>query len=229
MKSVGVIGGLGPETTSEFYLKVIFQCQRQNSLQRPLIVISSVPLLFEIERDLIEHNTGKERYIPFLVDEAKRLEKSGVDFIVMPCNSLHVFIEDIRQAVNIPVLSIVEETVTYLLENKMSKVGLISTSATIANSVYETKLLENNIAFETPNDLQKAKMDKIIQRLVEGQHLNSDRDLIMQVVDDLVKSGVDGVALACTDLQLLLPKSDAVHIFDTMDVLAQATTKHILS
>jgi aspartate/glutamate racemase len=81
----------------------------------------------------------------------------------------------------------------------------------------------------TPDDLQKAKMDKIIQRLVAGQHLNSDRDLIMQVVDDLIKSDVDGVALACTDLQLLLPKSDRVHIFDTMEVLAQATTKKILS
>lgn len=229
MKSVGVIGGLGPETTSEFYLKVIFQCQKQNSTQRPLIVISSVPLLFEIERDLIEHNKGKERYIPFLVGEAKRLEKSGVDFIVMPCNSLHVFIEDIRQAVNIPVLSIVEETVSYLRQNNMKKVGLISTSATIANNVYETKLQENNIAFSTPNELQKAKMDKVIQRLVEGQHLNSDRELIMEVVDNLAKSGVDGVALACTDLQLLLPRSDGVHIFDTMDVLAKATAKNILS
>jgi aspartate/glutamate racemase len=61
MKSVGVIGGLGPETTSEFYLEVIFQCQSQNDKQRPLIVISSVPLLFEIERDLIDifHSSHK--------------------------------------------------------------------------------------------------------------------------------------------------------------------------
>ena len=229
MKSVGVIGGLGPETTSEFYLEVIFQCQKQNNIQRPLIVISSVPLLFEIEKNLIEHNQGKEQYIPFLVAEAQRLEKSGVDFIVMPCNSLHVFIEDIRKAVKIPVLSIVEETVAYLRQNKMEKVGLISTSATIANSVYETELQKNKIVFAVPNDLQKAKIDKIIQRLVGGQHLNSDREFIMEVVDDLAKSGVDGVALACTDLQLLLPKSYNVHIFDTMSVLARATTNQILA
>jgi aspartate racemase len=229
MKSVGIIGGLGPETTSEFYLKVIFQCQKQNTTQRPSVVIASVPLLFEIERDLIAFNRGKERYIPFLVNEAKRLEKSDVDFIVMPCNSLHVFIDEIRNAVNIPVLSIVEETIDYLNENKMKKVGLISTSATIANNVYENELKESNIGFVTPDDLQKAKMDKIIQRLVEGQHLNSDRELVLEVVEDLVKKDVDGVALACTDLQLLLPSSDKVHIFDTMDVLAQATVKTILT
>ena len=229
MKSVGIIGGVGPETTSEFYLKVIFQCQKLNTVQRPSVVIASVPLLFEVERDLIAFNKGKERYIPFLTNEARRLEKSGVDFIVMPCNSLHVFINEIRDAVNVPVLSIVEETIQYLKDKKIDNIGLISTSATVTNSVYEEQLVKNNLDFVVPNDLQKAQMDKIIQRLVEGQHLNSDRDLILKVVDDLVDAGVDGVALACTDLQLLLPKSDKVHIFDTMNVLAQATVKTILS
>jgi len=229
MKSVGVIGGVGPETTSEFYLKVIFECQKKNTVQRPSVVIASVPLLFEIERDLIVFNKGKERYIPFLVNEARRLEKAGVDFIVMPCNSLHVFINEIRDAVNIPVLSIVEETINYLKAENINNVGLISTSATIANNVYEDKLKEGNINFVTPDDLQRKQMDKIIQRLVEGHHLNSDRELIIKVIDDLVSRGVDGVALACTDLQLLLPSSDKVRVFDTMGILAQATVKNILS
>lgn len=229
MKSVGVIGGLGPETTAEFYLEVIFQCQKQNDTQRPLIVISSVPLLFEIERDLIATNTGKERYIPFLVEEAKRLEKTGVDFLVMPCNSLHVFIEEMRQAVNIPVLSIVEETVSYLNQHNFRKVGLISTSATVANNVYETKFAENNITFVTPNDLQRAKLDKIIQQLIEGRQMNQYREVILAVVKELAAQGVDCVALACTDLQLLLPSSNEVVIFDTMKVLAESTVRMILA
>ena len=229
MKSVGVIGGLGPETTAEFYLEVIFQCQKKNEKQRPLVVVSSVPLLFEIERDLIATNTGKERYIPFLIKEAKRLEKSGVDVLVMPCNSLHVFIDEIRGAVNIPVLSIVEETIKYLKDKNFNKVGLISTSATVANNVYEAKLKENDIDFVAPNDLQRAKMDKIIQRLIEGQHLNQDRELILEVVKELSSQKVDCVALACTDLQLLLPSSDETVIFDTMKVLAESTVNNILS
>lgn len=227
MKSVGVIGGLGPETTAEFYLEVIFGCQKSSLSQRPLVVVSSVPLLFEIERDLIESNTGIVRYIPFLVAEAQRLEKSGVDFLVMPCNSLHVFIDVIRKAVNIPMLSIVEETITYLKNNGLSKVGLISTSATVANNVYETKLLEARIDFVTPDDLQKAKMDKIIQRLIEGRHLNKDREDILEVAHNLVDQDVDCIALACTDLQLLLPSSEKVPIFDTMKILADATVREI--
>lgn len=228
MKSVGVIGGLGPETTSEFYLEVIFQCQKRNQQQRPSIVISSVPLLFEIEKDLIESNTGKERYVPFLVNEARRLEKSGVDFLVMPCNSLHVFINEIRESVSIPVLSIVEETIGYLKKHNYKNVGLISTSATIANNVYESQLSNEGINFATPDDLQRAKMDKIIQRLINGQHLNRDRELILEVVNNLSNQGVDCVALACTDLQLLLPNSNKVPIFDTMKVLAESTVEAIL-
>lgn len=229
MKSVGVIGGLGPETTAEFYLEVIFRCQKLNTIQRPSIVISSVPLLFQIERDLLSSNSGKERYIPFLVAEAQRLQKSGVDFIVMPCNSLHVFINQIRAAVDVPVLSIVEETAVYLEASNYKKVGLISTSATVANNVYEEKLQEKGIAYLTPDPLQKSKMDKIIQRLIEGQHLNSDREEIIQVANQLADQEVDCITLACTDLQLLLPSSQRVPIFDTMKVLADATVREILA
>ena len=96
MKTVGIIGGLGPETTSEFYLDIVFSCQKKDRTARPPILISSVPMPYQIEEDAIEKNIGIERISPFLLTEAKRLEKAGADFIVMPCNSLHVFIEEIR-------------------------------------------------------------------------------------------------------------------------------------
>jgi aspartate racemase len=228
MKSVGVIGGLGPETTANFYLEVIFRCQQLNKNQRPSVVIGSVPLLFEIERDLIAQNTGIERYIPFLQDEAKKLEKSGVDFLVMPCNSLHVFIEEIRAAVSIPVLSIVEETIKYLNNKDIKKVGLISTSATIENKIYESKLSESEIKYVTPSDDQRSRIDAIIQRLVNGEHLEEDRKFLIDTANNISEHDVSCVALACTDLQLLNPQSDRVEIFDTMKVLADSTVAQIL-
>lgn len=152
MKTIGIIGGLGPETTSEFYLDIIFSCQKKSKTARPGVIISSVPLPYEIEEDLITKNKGSERYIPFLVNEAKRLEKAGADFIVMPCNSLHIFIKEIRNAVSIPVLSIVEETVKFLKKNNFHKVGIVSTSATIENKLYENAFEVESIGYETPND-----------------------------------------------------------------------------
>ena len=228
MKAVGIIGGLGPETTAQFYLEVIFRCQKLNTQQRPSVLIGSVPLSFEIERDLILRNEGIDRYIPFLVDQARQLEKSGVDFLVMPCNSLHVFIDEIRKAVGIPVLSIVEETVKYLEKNQLKKIGLISTSTTLSCKVYESKLDKAGIEFINPSRLARREIDGIIERLVSGDHRKEDKEYLVNIADSLAAQGARTVALACTDLQLLNPISRSVEIFDTMKVLADSTVDHIL-
>src|SRR3989338_6037155 len=152
MKTVGIIGGLGPETTSEFYLDIVFSCQKKERIARPPIIISNVPLPYQIEEDAIAKNIGIERCLPFLTQEAKRLEKAGADFIVMPCNSLHVFIEEIRKSVSVPVLSIIEETVKFLQNNSFHKIGIVSTSATIKNKLYENAFKQNDIEYETPDD-----------------------------------------------------------------------------
>ncbi len=228
MKTVGIIGGLGPETTSEFYLDLIFSCQKKNMVARPSIVISSVPLPYKIEEDAIVNNTGIERCLPFLIEEASRLEKAKVDFIVMPCNSLHLFIEDIRKSVSVPVLSIVEETVKFLQKNNFNNVGIVSTSATIKNKLYENAFDLNNIKYETPDNFQQAKMGKFILNLVTGQQNNKDREELISIIDDFTHKDVVCVVLACTDLQLLIPKHPDLKIFDTMKILSDATIDEIL-
>lgn len=228
MKTVGIIGGLGPETTSEFYLDLIFSCQKKERTHRPSVLIASVPLPYAIEEDAISKNVGIERCLPFLISEAKRLEKSGADFIVMPCNSLHVFIEEIRTSVKIPVLSIVEETVKFLKRNRFQKVGIISTSATIKNRLYENAFKINKISYETPDDFQQAKMGKFILNLVTGQQNNRDREELIKIINNFEKEEVDCVVLACTDLQLLIPKHPTLKIFDTMKIFAEATVEKIL-
>jgi aspartate racemase len=228
MKTVGIIGGFGPETTSEFYINVFFSCQKKNDKVKPGIIISSVPLPYQIETDLIVSNKDSERYIPFLITEAKRLEKAGADFIVMPCNSLHTFIEEIRASVKVPVLSIIEETVKYLKKNNYKTVGIISTSTTIQNKLYETAFEKSKINYEIPNDSQQEKMGKFILNLVRGQQKKGDREELIKIIDDFEKKGVDCVALACTDLQLLTPRHPRLKIIDTMKILVDATVKEIL-
>jgi aspartate racemase len=76
----------------------------------------------------------------------------------MPCNSLHVFIQEIRDAVNLQVLSIIEETVKFFQKNNFNKVGIISTSATIENKLYENAFEKAGIKYEIPDDFQQAKM-----------------------------------------------------------------------
>ena len=229
MKTVGIIGGLGPETTSEFYLDLVFSCYKKNKEARPGIIIASVPLPYEIEEDLITKNVGSQRYIPFLTNEALRLQNAGADFIVMPCNSLHVFIEQIRAAVKIPVISIIEETVKFLQLKKLNTVGIVSTSATIENKLYETAFKKVGINYVTPDAFQQAKMGKFILNLVTGKQKNNDREEFIQIISSFENKNVDCVILACTDLQLLIPKHEHLKIIDTMKILADATVEAILN
>ena len=228
MKTVGIIGGLGPETTSEFYLELIFSCQKLNRVNRPPILIYSVPLPYDIEEDAIARGKGEERCVPFISEAAKKLEKAGADFLVMPCNSLHAFIEDIRSVVKIPVLSIVEETTKFLKKENISEVGIISTSITLNKKLYENSFKANGIKQITLDDFQQAKIGKMIHNLVSNRHDNKDREELIKVINDFETKGIDHVILACTDLQLLIPHHPRLKIYDTMKIFAEATVQEIL-
>jgi len=227
MKTVGIIGGVGPETTAEFYLELIFGCYEKNKVNRPPILIWNIPLEYKIEEDLLTKSEGEERYIPYLVEAAKFLEKGGADFLVMPCNSLHIFIDEIRNAVKIPVLSIVEETSKFLKAKNISEVGILATSTTVKQGIYEKTLNQNGIKQVLPDDFEQAKIGKVINNIVLNRHANRDRSEFMKIVDNMSKK-VENIILACTDLQLLIPSTDNVKIFDTMKIFADATVDNIL-
>lgn len=228
MKTVGIIGGLGPETTSEFYLEIVFGSYQKNKENRPPILIWNVPLKYEIEEDLLTKATGEERYIPYLVNAAKRLEKGGADFLVMPCNSLHIFIKEIRNSVKIPVLSIIEETAKFLKNHKILKVGILATSSCLKRKMYESVLEKEGIEQVVPNEFDQAKIGKMINNIVLNRHANKDRKELLKIIDKFRKKGVKNVILACTDLQLLIPYHPKLRIYDTMKIFADATIQEIL-
>ncbi len=227
MKTVGIIGGLGPETTSKFYLELISRCQDLNKINRPPILIYSVPLPYDVEEDAIVKGIGEERCHPFILDAARRLEIAGADFLAMPCNTLHTFIEDIRNSVKIPVLSIIEETVKFLKEEGISRVGIISTRITLNKKLYEKFLVKNDIEQVIPHDYEQAKIGEIIYHLVSNKHGHQDRKKLVDIINSFEQRGIEHVILACTDLQLLIPRHPRLKIYDTMKIFADATAKKV--
>lgn len=228
MKTVGIIGGLGPETTAEFYLEIIFGCYQKNKNNRPPILIWNVPLKYQIEEEILEKAVGEERCTPYLIEAAKRLENGGADFLVMPCNSLHVFIEEIRKSVKIPVLSIVEETAKFLKKKRISKVGILATSSSLKHGLYGSVLEKEGIRYVLPDGFDQAKIGKMINNIVLNRHANRDRKELLRIIDKFENMGVKEVILACTDLQLLIPHHPKLRIYDTMKIFADATVNEIL-
>ena len=228
MKTVGIIGGVGPETTAKFYLEIIFRTFEKNKVARPPILMWSLPLKYEIEREMLLTQTGEERYLPFLIDAAKRLEKGGVDFLVLPSNTLHLFIHQIRKSVTIPVISLIEEVARFLEGKKIKRVGILTTTTAVKNNLYQEILKNKKIKtlFTDRND-QKL-INQIINRLVLNQVSNNDREKLIEIAEKFGDFGAKTVLLACTDLQLLVPKSKKMKIVDTMKIYAQAVVNKIL-
>lgn len=224
IKTLGIIGGLGPETTAHFYMEVVFACSKISG-KRPQILISNVAVPLKIEKELITEAKNEKNILPFLIDAAKQLEKGGADFIVIPCNTVHIFIKEIRKTVNIPVLSIIEETSNFLKKEKIKEIGLLATTVTIKTKLFDEKLRGCGIKIRIPNDSSQLKMGTIINRLVNNKHSEKDKKELIEIINELK---VKNVILACTDLQILNPKCDGVKIFDTMDILAKATIKEQL-
>lgn len=224
IKTLGIIGGLGPETTARFYMEVVFACSKISG-KRPQILISNVAVPLKIEKELITEAKNEKNILPFLINAAKQLEKGGASFIVIPCNTVHIFIEEIRRAVNIPVLSIIEETSKFLKKEQIKEVGLLATTATIKNKLFDESLKHSEVKMIIPTTLNQSKMGVIINRLVNNQHTVKDKDALLKIMEDM---NAKNVILACTDLQILNPKRDGVKIFDTMDILAKNTIRELL-
>lgn len=227
MKTVGIIGGLGPETTSKFYLEIVSSCSKINKHNRPPILIWNIPMPLKVEEELILNNTGEEKYLPFLIKGARNLEKAGADFLVMPCNTMHVFINEIRNSVKIPVLSIVDETIEVIKKLKTSEVGILSTLTTIDKKLFKDKLNNINVKEIIPNKEDQTILDKIILKLVLGKQQFEDKAEVDEIITKMVKLGINKIILACTDLQLIIKDRSDAKILDTMKILADATVEKI--
>lgn len=224
MKTVGIIGGLGPETTTKFYMEIVFSCSKIRK-QRPNILISNVAVPLLVEEEIIKDNKNEEKILPFLINSAKQLEKGGADFIVIPCNTVHVFINEIRNSVNIPVLSIIEETSKFLAGKHLGEIGLLATGSTIKNKLFVRDAL-CGIRVKNPSKLQQNKINDIIHHLVDNIDTDKDKTELTNIMKDLK---INHFLLACTDLQLISEGIDNSTIFDTMNILAKATVKEMFS
>ncbi len=227
MKTVGIIGGLGPETSAKFYLELVSSCLKKNKTLRPPILIWNIPLPLKIEEELLIKDIGEKRYLPFLIEAAQILEKAGADFLVMPCNTMHIFIEEIRSVVNIPILSIIDETVLVINKRKILKVGVLATSTTIRKRLFQNGLKAIGVKEIVPNKKQQQKLDKIIHNLATSRQNLEDKIEIEKIIGGMIKQDVKNIVLACTDLQLIIKERSDVEILDTMKVLVNATVKKI--
>ena len=218
-KTIGILGGMGPEATAELYLRIIriFQqeCQAKYDNDFPEIVILNLPL-----PDVVE-NPKEERVVErMLVAGVKKLETAGAEFVAIPCNTVTYFLSAMQEAVSIPILSILEETVKEVQKLGIGKVGIVGTEMTISKNIYG-KVLEN-VKLITPSVAEQKAITGIIMNILAGNKCRDDQQRLEKITKDLKSQGAEKVILGCTELPLLIDGDD---FLNTTKILAKAVVK----
>ncbi|GEL93747.1 aspartate/glutamate racemase family protein [Cellulomonas composti] len=221
---VGVIGGVGPLATVYFLDKVV----RLTDAARDQDHVDLVVMQHATIPDRTAYILGRsdENPGPVMAADARTLERIGVAFVVVPCNTAHHFTAEVVAAVEVPVLSIVDETVAEAARRVPGgTVGVLATSGTLAAGVYQRSAQEHGLGSLVPDDADQAEVMRVIYDQVKAGR-PVDLPLLAGVVERLVARGADVVLLGCTELSVVADDADLLadpRYVDSLDVLARRT------
>ncbi len=227
MRTIGVLGGMGPVATVEFLHRVLTLSQREHGAvqdgEYPPILAYSLSLQGSSEQGvrsprLLAHE---------LVHGIEALQRGGADFVVIPCNTAHRFVTRLRRAVSIPILSIVDLTVREVAHRDRRRVGVLASESSLAEGLYARPLLSERIVAIDPTGPERGELTRVILNVMGGRRALSDRLAVQRIVERMRRvDGIDGIIVGCTELSLVQPASDySVPAVDAMDVLAEAAVR----
>jgi len=207
-KTVGIIGGIGPESTIEYYRLIIsaFRSQENND-NYPQIIINSINMKTML--DLIGENRLSE-VTDYLVAEVNKLAKAGADFVLLASNTPHIVFDEIEKKSTLPIISIVEVTCQKSAEMGLKKVGLLGTKFTMMGGFYERVFAKQKIEIIVPNSEDREYIhDKYMNELVRGIILDRTRNDLLNIVAKMkISQGIEALILGGTEFPLILTSSN---------------------
>ena len=220
MKTVGIIGGIGPQSTIEYYRKIVSSyLEREATRHYPQIIINSIDMTKML--DLIS-NDEFEEVSRYLVSEVKKLESAGAEFGVLASNTPHIVFDKVRELSQLPLISIVEATCKKILDIGLEKVALFGTKFTMQGGFYSEVLSRSGIEVITPDEVDQHFIhEKYMDELVKGIILDETRAGLISVIEKMKqKYNIQGLILGGTELPLILKLDNisGVHVFDTTEI-----------
>jgi aspartate racemase len=221
MKTIGIIGGLSPESTMSYYkwLNEGVQ-QRLGGHHSAKIILSSVDFGQFVE---LKENGDWDTQGQLLAKEAVALERAGADFIVLATNTMHKLVDHILAAINIPFLHLADATADRIVEMGLKKVGLLGTKYTMELDFYKSRLKTKGLIPMVPGDAERVEINRIIyDELCHGKILESSRANYRASIKSLIAAGAECVVMGCTEITLLIDQTDStVPLFDTTRIHVQ--------
>ena len=199
---VGILGGMGPAATVDFYSKLIAATPAATDQQHLRLMIWADPTVPDRTRAI----TGAgEDPTDSLVHGAQKLKEAGAAFYVVTCNGAHAFMPGVRDKVDLEYLSIIEVTTEYIAALPYaSSAGLLATDATLTAGLYQRSLESAGISPVTPAPPSQQLVMEAIYAVKSGSLTMDQERALVSVAEELVDEGADVIVAACTEIPLAL-------------------------
>lgn len=224
-KTVGILGGMGPEATLNCFRKIILNTAAEKDQEHLHVIIDSNAKVPDRTAAILGKGPSP---VPALVESASALGRAGADFIIMPCVSAHAFLEEVRARVDIPILSLFDVVAEAIVHARppLQTIGLLGTTGTITSGFFQKRLAQEGITSLVPETAdQESVMAAIydIKNLAPRRPRSAVTSALVGVARILIGRGAQAIVAGCTEIPLALRQEDLpVPYFDSVLVLARA-------
>lgn len=230
MTKIGMIGGFGPESTLDYY-RLLIETYRSKSKDEsnPEIIIYSMDI-----NTLMKLVANKEwdNLVEWLVNGIKVLQKGGADFGFISANTPHIVFDRVKELSPIPLISIVDRTCEHIKKIGIKKVGLLGTKFTMQSDFYKRTCNRDDIEIFVPNEKEQNYIQhKLMTEIELGKFLDETKEGLINIIKRMINdNSIEGVILGCTELPLILTKSEAdIPFFNTTKIHVESIIKHCLN
>jgi len=218
-RTVGILGGMGPEATVELFRRIIALTTAKRDQDHLHVLIDSNPKIPDRTAAILAQG---ESPLPLLIAVAKNLERAGADFIIIPCNTAHYWLHELREVVSIPIIDMIGETAARVATNipALRTIGLLATTGTLRSNLYQRAFARSGVDLLVPSEEEDAAIMRAIHGIKAGDH--TVREAVIGVAHGLVARGAEGIIPGCTELSLVVSQDSlSVPVFDPLSILAE--------
>lgn len=222
-KTVGVLGGMGPDATVDFMAAVIALTPAGTDQDHIHMIVDNNPAVPDRQAAMKGDRTTVSKV---LGDMALRLEAAGADFLVMPCNTAHAFLPDVLPKLHVPFIHIINETVAEIANTqpKARQVGVMATNACLEAVVYQSAILASGRRIVLPLSERQQELMGLIHRIKRGDKGEAVRQAMRAIAIDLAEQGAEVIVAGCTEIPLVLGQDELdLPFISSTEVLARRT------
>lgn len=229
MKTIGLIGGMSWESSSKYYC-IINETVREKLGGHH----SAKSILYSVdfaEVEVLQHQGKWQEATQLMIAAAKHVQNGGADFLIICTNTMHKMADEIQQHIQIPLLHIADATANVIKSRNLHKVGLLGTKFTMEEDFYKRRLrVKHGLEVIIPTDPERELIHRVIfDELCLGEMKQSSKAQYLNVIDNLVRNGAEGVILGCTEIGLLVTEQDReIPLFETTKIHAVAAVEYAL-